>query len=265
MKFIFKNSMDEKIEGEFKDNGSKILAIMAHGFKGNKDTPIFKNLENKLEKIKINSLRFDFSGCGESKGSYSQSTVNKQAKEIRLAIKKSGYKKIILIGHSMGCAASLIASYRDKRIVAIILINPLVFPYITFKDSLVKFSPYVLLSKFNPENIKLLDRFKKLKKTREKLITKIKKEVMGKGMLDEIKMLDLVCFAKKISLPVLIIHGKNDELIPLSHAEYLNFNIKKSKLDVLNYFHNPFLDEEINEISAHAIDFIKKLKEKFLK
>ncbi|MDD4354119.1 MAG: alpha/beta hydrolase [Candidatus Nanoarchaeia archaeon] len=262
MKAYFENEMHEKLYYELENNNSKVLAIMVPGFKSDKDMPLFKKIG---EDLSVDYLRIDFSGCGESDGNYSHSTIKKQVNELCLFIKKMNYEKIILIGHSMGCTVSIIASQFSKKIASLILINPLVFPYLTFNDSLIKFSPYVVLRKFNPENNTIYDRFKKLKETKEKIITKIKKEVMGREMFEEMKTLDVMCIAKKINLPVFIIHGRKDELIPLSHAQYINFNVKNSQLAILNYFHSPFAENEINEVSKQTLSFIKILKEKFLK
>jgi hypothetical protein len=238
---------------------------MAHGFKGSKDFLLFKKIESMLKGIKVDSLRLDFSGCGESEGNYSDSTINKQVSELNLAVKKSGYKKIILIGHSMGCAVSMIMPSINQNICAMILISPLVFPYVTFSDSLIKYSPYVFLEKINTKSIKLVDKFEKLKESKDRILTIIEKEAVGSRMIDELRTLDLIAYAKKIRMPVLIIHGKKDELIPLSHAEYLSYNVKNSRLFILNYFHTPFFKKELDDISAQVISFIKKLKEKFLK
>ncbi|MDD2678942.1 MAG: alpha/beta hydrolase [Candidatus Nanoarchaeia archaeon] len=258
MEYSFKNHLGEKILCALEKNDSKTLAIMAHGFRGSKEYPLFKEIEKSLKKIGIDSLRIDFSGCGESEGDFSESTIKKQAKEICIAINKLKYEKIILIGQSMGCASSLIASGMNKKVSAMILINPLVFPHVTFQDSLIKFSPYVFLKKLRIEKSLLAKKNKKIKKF-------LKEEIVGKDMLEEIKTLDLICLAKKTGIPALIIHGKFDELIPVSHAQYLNNILLQSDLEVLNYPHNPLRKKSVKEVALHSIKFIKKLKEKFLK
>jgi pimeloyl-ACP methyl ester carboxylesterase len=230
MKIVIKNNFNEKLVGVLNKHGSKELALIIHGFKGNKDNIIFKNIQSTLDKLKIDSLRFDFSGSGESDGKYSESTITKQAWEIDLIIKKMKYKKIILIAHSMGCSCSILASSINTKIKAMILISPLVFPYITFKDSLIKYSPFVFLSKFNPKKIELLNKSKKLRHAKNKISELIDEEVIGNEMFEEFKKMDLLCIAKNLIIPCMIIHGKNDELIPVSHAEYLNYSIKNRQL-----------------------------------
>jgi len=265
MKFVFRNDSGEKIHCNLEKNGSKILAVMAHGFKGDKELLIFKKLEEDLKNLNIDSLRIDFSGSGESEGDYSASTIKKQTDELNLAIKKLGYRKVVLIGHSMGCSTSLIVAAKNHSIQGMIFISPLVFPLITFSDSMLKFSPYVFLHNLNPEKFKLFDRFELAKNSKKKIKSLIKKEVMGKKMSEEIKTLDLICLAKKISIPTLIICGKFDQLIPLSHTEYLKNVMPKSELVIVNSFHTPFEKNQVAEISKYALNFAKKLKEKFLK
>jgi len=265
MEIFFKNEMDEKLSAIISDKGGELIAIFAHGFKSNKDNLLFKSLEAHFGKNKISTLRFDFSGCGKSEGDYSDSTITKQSREINSIIKKLHHKKIILVGHSMGCSASILAAEKNKKICGLVLINPLVFPYLTFSDSLIKFSPYVLLSKFDPDKIVLDKRFERIKNTKEKLSKIFKREIMGKEMIEEFKKMDILSLAKEFKMPSMIIHGKNDELIPLSHAEYLHYNLSKSKLVVFDYFHTPFKKKEAEFIAYYASDFVKKLKEKFLK
>ena len=61
---------------------------------------------------------------------------------------------------------------------------------------------------------------------------------------------------KDISVPCLIIHGKEDPIFPVSHAEALAENIKKSKLVLVNdmgHALNPnYFDEIIKEIVVHV-------------
>ena len=266
MKVVLQNHLGENLSGNLENNGPGILAILVHGFKGNKDVSLYKNIESNLKKRKVSSLRFDFSGCGESEGNYSDSTFDKQVKELNLIISKmDSYKKVMLIGHSMGCAVSLMASGINPKVCGIVLMNPLVFPYITFNDSIIKFSPFVLLSKFNPNNIRLPVDNDGIKKTKEKVALALKRHVTGVKLFEEMKTLDLISIAKESRMPALIIHGKSDELIPISHAEYLNYNLKNSNLVVFDYPHYPFLKRDVEKISNAASKFALKLKEKFLK
>jgi hypothetical protein len=263
MKTWLKNHLGEKISCNLMDESKEFAAVFVHGFKGKKDTELFINLEHYFTDIGISVLRFDFSGCGESEGNYSESTIDKQSKELNKILKSIKYKKIILVGHSMGCTVSLISSKEDKRIIGIILINPLVFPYITFSDSLIKFSPFVLLSKFDVEKISKKSRI--IRERRERIETILKREVMSPLMLEEFKKMNIICLAKTIKIPALIIHGKKDELIPESHGEYLNFNMKNSKFMLIDSDHGANSPKDTAIIGKHCQVFASKLKEKFLK
>ncbi len=263
MKIWLKNHLGEKISCNLVDENKDFATVFVHGFKGKKDTELFINLENYFTEIGISVLRFDFSGCGESAGNYSESTIDKQSKELNKILNTLKYKHIILVGHSMGCPVSLISSNKNKKIIGIILINPLVFPYITFSDSLLKFSPFVLLSKFDVEKISKKSRIINLRK--ERIETILKREVMSPLMLEEFKKIDIICLAKNIQTPTLIIHGKKDELIPESHGEYLHFNIENSKFILIDSNHGANSPKDSEIIGKHCQFFANKLKEKFLK
>ena len=61
---------------------------------------------------------------------------------------------------------------------------------------------------------------------------------------------------KDISVPCLIIHGKDDPIFPVSHPQALADNIKNSKLVLINYMGhalNPhYFDEIVKMIVAHV-------------
>lgn len=74
--------------------------------------------------------------------------------------------------------------------------------------------------------------------------------------LDLLKHTDLRPIVNEITQPVLLLHGKNDSLMPLSSAKWLEKNMKKAKLAVLpDAAHAPFLSD--TQTSAKIIaDFL---------
>ncbi|MCP5098413.1 MAG: alpha/beta fold hydrolase [Chloroflexi bacterium] len=77
------------------------------------------------------------------------------------------------------------------------------------------------------------------------------------GMRDRSDSTDLL---SEISVPTLIIHGKDDQLIPISEAEVMHKAIKNSKLVVLeNAGHLPNL-ENVDEFNDVMIDFLEEIE-----
>jgi pimeloyl-ACP methyl ester carboxylesterase len=266
MELKISNYKGEKLSNEFIGNDSKCLAIMVHGFAGNKNWYFFDEINNGIIQMGFDTFRFDFSGNGKSAGKFSDSTISKEVRELTDILKffRDKYKKIVVIAHSMGCAVSLMSSEKKGLIDCIILMNPLVLPSITFRDSIIKLSPHIFLEKVN---IKIKDIHELgILKNEKKSIKKIMEDkIVGNKFIKELPKIDVIDYAEKLSIPILIIHGKKDPIIPYSHIEYLYNNIEsEKKLALLDYGHEPKKSQSIL-IKYEIFKFLNPLKEKFLK
>lgn len=97
---------------------SKNLVIMNHGFKGNSSgsSRTFVNFSRILTAKDISVLRFDQPNSGNSEGDFIDSSFNEWVETIVYFVKKylvQGYK-IVLLGHSMGANASLVAATNSE-------------------------------------------------------------------------------------------------------------------------------------------------------
>lgn len=107
------------------------LVLMFHGFTGNKTEHggHFRDFSRLLEKNGVASLRIDFSGNGESDGSFNDFTFDTMVMEANIlldyCLNMKEFKSIILLGFSMGGAlAAMIAGKRSKDINKLILWSP---------------------------------------------------------------------------------------------------------------------------------------------
>lgn len=119
-----KNEDGKILRGYFHkpDNFTGEVNVMFHGFTGNKTEHAchFRNFSSLLEKEGIGSLRLDFSGNGESDGTFLDFTFDTLIKEARLmvefALNELGATKLNLQGFSMGGAVAgvMAKEYADK-------------------------------------------------------------------------------------------------------------------------------------------------------
>ena len=65
----FQNANHETLVGLLRDCGHQ-AAILCHGWKSTKEQSMFAQLANRLEAEGLTTLRFDFSGNGESEGGF---------------------------------------------------------------------------------------------------------------------------------------------------------------------------------------------------
>ncbi|WP_053591955.1 alpha/beta hydrolase [Bacillus sp. FJAT-22090] len=113
------------------------LIVILHGFLGSKvgEHRMFVKAARFFTKRGFSVFRFDFSGCGESDGDYSNVMVTKQLKEVQIVlnylslIKEVDAENITLIGHSLGGAVASITAAQDRRIRKLILWSPVGKPY----------------------------------------------------------------------------------------------------------------------------------------
>ena len=107
------------------------LVLMFHGFTGNKTEHggHFRDFSRLLEKNNIASLRMDFSGNGESDGSFNDFTFDTMVMEANILLDYcldiKGVKSIVLLGFSMGGSlAAMVAGRRSEDINKLILWSP---------------------------------------------------------------------------------------------------------------------------------------------
>ena len=111
-------SNKKKIKYLFLNRKSQITVVFFHGFMsdmlGAKPTAIQKF----CEKIKINFLKFEYSGHGKSEGKLTEGNISKWTKEAKQLIKSKvrKNKSLIFIGSSMGSwiALNLFSFFKNQ-------------------------------------------------------------------------------------------------------------------------------------------------------
>jgi putative redox protein len=100
--------------------------IFAHCFTCNKNLNAVRNISRALSLNGIAVLRFDFTGLGQSEGEFEETSLSHNVEDIisAAAYLALNYKPpTILIGHSFGGTAILMAASRLQSIKAVVTIN----------------------------------------------------------------------------------------------------------------------------------------------
>lgn len=180
--------------------GRQEVIVIAHGFYNNKDTILFKNIA-ELFAEHFDVLSFDFRGHGKSTGFFSWTA--REVYDLRSVIhhaKAERYKKIGVIGFSLGAAIGLIEASENQAIDSIIAVSA---PY-DVRDIDFCFWEQEMVSD---------------------LMLNIGPKGKGKGIRPGNPFLKkktpLAVVASIAPRPVLFLHGEKDWLIKPRHSERL--------------------------------------------
>lgn len=161
---------------------------------------------------------------------------------------KNGYNKIYLIGHSMGGVIATYLAAKYKQVKKLVLAAP-AFQYLNvIKEDLnvtksLKIAPKVIKDYGTDEIVARL----------LKLNVSVIKEFM-----DLVK--EHYEYPKEINCPILIIQGKDDNLVPVSSSEYVYNEVKSEykKLVLIDgVTHDLFRSNRKEEINRIVFRFLK--------
>jgi dipeptidyl aminopeptidase/acylaminoacyl peptidase len=220
--YVLKGSNDKLISfditfPEFKGKSTWILFV--HGFKGFKDWGVFPLLSRKLASLGYGFLKLNFSHNGiqypvlddlSDEQAFAENTISKELYDLKAVINwmYSGTSiakpdKLILAGHSRGAASSIVYAGQDSRVSALILLASVskfgVFWNESFKEDWRKNSFIPILNSRTGQNWKLnVSYLEDLESNSEEF--------------------NLIRILNQYKNPVLLIHGNQDETVPIGQG-----------------------------------------------
>ena len=222
-KIFFKNSKGNKLCGILSNPTSqkeKPIIILCHGFSTSKEGRTYVSLEEILNDEGISTFRFDFFGHGESEGKFEEITAFEAVDDIQKAIKflrESGYKKIGLVGSSFGGMASIIEAGKTDDLYILALKSPV--------------SDYMALihSRVDEQDIKgweekgIID------------VTGVDGETrkLKYSFYEEAEKIKAYEAAQNIKVPALIVHGDEDETVPIEQSRKMASLIQNCRLEII--------------------------------
>jgi len=161
---------------------SHYFIVACHGLYSTKDSLKYKEMGEHYSRQGYNLLRFDFRGCGKSKGDFSHSTLTNRLRDLRHVLQyiKNHYADpcIGLFGSSLGGVVSILTASQD------------LWPEI---QALVLWSTPCLFEGL---------------------------EELPIEFRNDLKKYDIINATSRLP-PTLFIHGTQDDLVPPSHARCL--------------------------------------------
>ncbi|MEO8110594.1 MAG: alpha/beta fold hydrolase [Ginsengibacter sp.] len=271
LSFSHKNGIVEGIYVSAENNAP--LSIIVNGHNGFYNYGMFPHIQQSLADNNIASYSFNFSHGGvKGDGDYFEDLEKYEKNSMRLEVEDTMYvlanldsehfrkhSKIFLLAHSLGGVPAIFAAAKAQaqniNITGIILVS-------TVKQ--LDFWPKEMMDEWKRDKIF----YKRNNRTKQML-------PQGEEFLNEILRSDtqwnVESEIKKLLQPLLILHGENDEAIPLEHSltkyEWAKMNNNSTSLKIIpgathtfNTKH-PFeaTSPQLEQMITEAVDFIKAL------
>lgn len=175
--------------------GAGEIVLIGHGVTGNKDRPFVVALAEALARAGVPTIRFSFSGNGASQGKFSECTISKEVEDIGAVIDAVQSRQVCYIGHSMGGAVGVLRAARDSRIKALVSLAGMVYTkaFAEREFGMVKPDGGFM---WDDTNCPLSRRF----------------------MEDMTAIDNVLDSAPKIKVPWLLVHGVDDDVVPLQDS-----------------------------------------------
>jgi len=257
------------------NNGKASAVIFCHDAFESHDN--WSAYAEKLSAKGFACFSFDFIGHGESQGLRSQVDLRLWAYNIRDSmnwLKKQGYNRFALVGWGHGGSAALLAAAHDSRVKCVItlaapvLIMPSLAERIAYGAvSLAAWIKKTILRK--PLTLSRLNEMEELSmfaddELNSRYFTDPKVQQVYRAIpipesLDSV-WVDITHALVNVRVPVLILHGSEDQIIPPAQSQKLYDLLqgKKSIQMIAGSGHALHLDRESNTVYQAISDWLKR-------
>ncbi|AES65449.2 esterase/lipase/thioesterase family protein [Medicago truncatula] len=245
---IIPNKHGEKLVGILHECGAtNDIVILCHGFRCTKDTNLMLNLVAALEKAQISSFRFDFSGNGESEGSFQYGNYWGEVDELHAVVqhfRESNRAIPAIFGHSKGGDIVLLYASKYHDIKTAVNLSGRYDLKAGIEERLGK----DYLERITNEgfiDVKTKSGSLDYRVTKESLMDR-----MGTNMHEACLQIDKEC-------RVLTVHGSSDKIIPVQSAHEFAKVIPNHKLHIIKRANHAYSSHQ-DVLSSVVMSFIKE-------
>lgn len=241
-KIKLKNGHGETLVGVLHNTGSDKIVVLCHGLLCAKEKPIIKNLARALVNEEISAFRFDFSGNGQSEGSFQFGNYCKEAEDLRAVMEHFGDKVAAIVGHSKGGNIALIYASKYHDINTVINISG---RYHLDRGIEVRLGENYMERIQENGYLTFTNRGKEHRATKESLI-----ERLNTSMRDICLSIDDIC-------RVVTIHGSGDDVVKLDDAEEFNNVIRNHELHVIEGANHGYTKHQ-DQLASAVVHYVKE-------
>lgn len=229
---------------ELKDGERCPMVLLCHGFMGNKEGALEKQIAALLQAKGIASIRFDFNGHGQSEGRFQDMTVPNEivdAKKVIEYVSNLPYvESVAITGHSQGgvVAAMTAGDLGAEKIKAVVLLAPAA----VLRDDAIRGS--TMGATYDPFNLgEYVELFRGMR--------------LGAEYIRTAFSLPIYDTAAKYQGPALIIHGTGDRVVPYTYGERFHQIWDGSELVIIDKADHGF-SQQIEQVAGKSAEFLSK-------
>lgn len=187
--------------------GSGRWLVLCHGMESSRGGTKQQAIVDRFAPAGYNVLRFDFSFVGDSEGEYEDLTVSGEVDDALGALDfmhEFGASECTLIGSSLGGLVALLTASHAPHLVSRVAVMAAVADSRIFTDGLDEAA---------------------IAEWRTRGRRRVGSGFLKPGFLDDVLALDAPAAMKAVTMPVLVMHGDADDVVPFSHAEIIRASV----------------------------------------
>jgi pimeloyl-ACP methyl ester carboxylesterase len=233
--------------------GTSSIVVISHGYSSNKDSRIYRELQDELNSEGMGTLRYDYYGHGPAYGFKGPEygvlgdlTLSKTVESLKATlgyIRERGNFDIGLLGSSFGGLISQILSSQDQDIKALALKSPVTEPIGFWKQR--------ILRDFGKGGFEEWGRNGTMHYR-----DGVEDYDLSWEFWTDLQRYDTLGDARNIICPTLIVHGENDTYVPISQSQELA-EVLGVKVNVIQGADHGYAEpEQHNEVKGLIRDFL---------
>ncbi|XP_073033531.1 putative uncharacterized protein YDL057W isoform X2 [Primulina eburnea] len=246
-KITISNKRGEKLFGVLHETGSAKVVVLCHGFRSSKEFDTMVNLAQVLENNGISAFRFDFSGNGESEGSFHFGNYLSEVEDLRAVteyFKSVKRAAVVVLGHSKGGNVVLLYASKYHDIPAVVNVSG----RYDLKRGLEERLGKNFLERLDKEGYIDI-------KTRT---GEVDYQVTKESLMDRLNTnMHEACLSIDKGCRVLTVHGSVDEIIPVEDALEFAKIIPNHQLQIVDGANHGYSSHQ-DALSSAVLPFIKE-------